>query len=896
MPRPLALFVRLVLRLFPGSFQQRHREEYLATLTALGNEPRHRGIVGAARLTAFVVPDLLRALFSAWNHSGSFEAVKSRPTGGMMESLWQDLRYALRTLSRSRVFAATVVLSLGLGIGANTIVYSLLDGVVLNPFAYPDADRVVGIGVTFPKVSSDRGFIESLSPHEFVDVRDSTPSLERVSAFDLGNRAISGGDRPERVFTAFVWGDPLATLGFTPALGRSFRPSETEEQGNPVAMISYRIWQSRFGGDSTIIGRTVRVNGQPASVIGVMPPGALLVGTDLWIPMGVPPLRIPRQARQWAIIGRVKGGASIAAANSELARIAARTERAHLAQFKEYEGWRLEAVPFAEATTSQFQLRLAGFVMQGAVALLLLIACTNVASLLLSRAAMRASEISVRQALGARARRLLRQLFTESMLLSLGGGALGLAIAAIALRPLGAALPEEVSGLGIQLSLNPRVLIFTLLVSLGVGLFFGASPIAQVLRSRMTAVLSQAGTGTRTTLGRTGRRVRAGFLALQVALSVILLVGAGLLWRSFSRLQAVDLGFDARSVLTARLSLARETYRMDQVGPFFEQLTERLRAIPGVKNASASTQYPPNNVFQSNLQLLGEAPELSAARMVDVTNATAAFFPTIGYRLQAGRLFGSSDTENAPLVAVINETAARRYFPGRSPVGERIVLGRGETPTQVEIIGVVADVRNRGLEVNPAPEVFIPVRQQREAMNNQLFIQVRAAGEPSALLAAIRQATKEFDPDQPLYAISTIERDLGNALLQRRAAMFLIGVFALIALVLASVGIYGLVSHSVQERVREIGIRMALGADGKAIVRLVMRQLLTVVGVGSALGLAGSIALSGSIRSLVYGISATDPMTLVGVILLLIAVAVAAAALPAIRAARVHPVTAVRAD
>ncbi|MGQ0643130.1 MAG: ABC transporter permease [Gemmatimonadaceae bacterium] len=890
----LTIAVRLLLRLFPGSFRERHGAEYLATLRALGEEPRYQGIVGGVRLGAFVIPDLLRALVSAWNHTGSVDALKSRPTGGMMESLWQDLRYAVRTLSRSPVFALTVVLSLGLGIGANTIVYSLLDGVVLNPFAYPDADRMVGIGVTFPKVSSDRGFIESLSPHEFVDVRDSTASLERVSAFDLGNRAISGGDRPERVFTAFVWGDPLSTLGFTPALGRSFRPAETEEEGNPVAMISYRVWQARFAGDSSIIGREIRVNGQPSTVIGVMPAAALLMGTDLWLPMGVAPLRIPRQARQYAIIARLKPDASLEAANSDLARIATRTERAHLAQFKEYEGWRLEAVPFAEATTSQFHLRLAGFVMQGAVALLLLIGCTNVASLLLSRAASRAPEISVRQALGARTRRLLRQLFTESLLLAVAGGVFGLIIARAAIGPLGAALPEQVSALGIRVAINERVLSFTLLVSLAVGVFFGASPIAQVLRNRTSAVLGQS--GVRMTLGKRGRRLRAGFLAVQVALSLILLVGAGLLLRSFNELQNVDLGFDARGVLTARMSLARDKYSMAQVGPFFEQLAERLRAIPGVKNASAATQYPPNNVFQTNLQLRGETAELSAARMVDLTNATPEFFSTIGYRVRAGRLFGKGDTENAALVAVINETAARRFFPGRSPVGERVTLGQSETPTRVEIVGVVADVRNRGLEAPTAPEVFMPARQQREAANNQLFIQVRAVAEPLPLVGSIRDLAKELDSDQPLYAISTIERDLGNALLQRRAAMFLIGIFALIALILASVGIYGLVSQSVQERVREIGIRMALGAEGRTIALLVMRQILTVVGIGCALGLAASIALSGSMRSLVFGVSATDPFTLVGVFVLLTAVAACAAAIPAIRAARVLPVTAVRAD
>jgi predicted permease len=375
----------------------------------------------------------------------------------------------------------------------------------------------------------------------------------------------------------------------------------------------------------------------------------------------------------------------------------------------------------------------------------------------------------------------------------------------------------------------------------------------------------------------------------------MLLVGAGLLVRSFRELQAVDLGFDGRSVLTARLSLAREKYPREQVAPFFEQFTERLRAIPGVINASAATQYPPNNFFQTNLRLAGETPELSVARMIDITNATPEFFPTIGYQLLGGRLFGTQDSENAPAVALINSTAARRFFAGRSPIGERVSLGQ-EEPVQVEIVGVVSDTRNRGLELDPAPEIFVPVRQQRVTWNNQLFVQVRTSGNPTAVLSAVRDVAKELDPDQPLYAISSIEQDLGNAHQQRRAAMFLIGIFAIIALALASVGIYGLVSNSVQERVREIGIRMALGADGASVVRLVMRQTLSIVGVGSLLGLAGAIAMSGSMRSLVFGISATDPVTLVVVIVLLLAVAAFAAVIPATRAARVHPVVAVRTD
>jgi putative ABC transport system permease protein len=884
--------VRLLLLLFPASFRRRHGPEYLETLGALAREPRHQGPGGSVRLAAFIIPDLLSALPLAWRDAGSEDAIKSRPAGGIMESMWQDLRYALRTLTRSWAFSLTVVLSLALGIGANSVVYSLLDSVVLRPFAMPDPGRFVAIGVTFPKVANERGFIESISPHEFVDVRDGTPSLERISAFDLGNRAISGGDRPERVFTAFVWGDPLSSMGFTPALGRSFRPAETEKEGNAVVMISHRLWQARFGGDSTILGRTVRVNGQAATVVGVMPPDALLMGTDLWMPMGVDPLRIPRQARQYAIIGRVRSGATLTGVNAELAQVASRTEREHLAQFKEYEGWRVEAVPYAEALTSRFQLRLAGLAMQGAVALLLLIACTNVASLLLSRAAKRSPEIAVRQALGARSGRLLRQLFTESILLSLAGGAAGFALAWIALRPLAAALPEGLTNLGITVALNGRVVVFTLVVSVLVGVAFGISPILQVMRTRSSAVLGHA--GVRATLGRSGRRTRSVFLAIQVALSVVLLVGAGLLVRSFERLQSVDPGFDARGVLTARLSLGREAYPTEQVGPFFERFAERLRAIPGVKDASASTQYPPNNAFTANFGIVGETQELTSARLIDVTNATPSFFATVGYALKGGRLLSSTDTENAPRVAVLNEAAVRRYFSGGSPIGRRVLLGPQESPTEMEIVGVVGDVRNRGLDAPTSPEVIVPVRQQRVASNNQLFIQVRAAGDPASLLSAVRDVAKELDPDQPLYNIGSIEQDFGDALRQRRTAMLLITIFAVIALILASVGIYGLVTQSVQERVREIGIRMALGAGSGDIRRMVLRQVLTVVGAGGVLGLAGAVAASKSLRALVFGISLTDPWTHAGVILLLGIVATAAAVIPATRATHVEPVQALR--
>lgn len=811
-----------------------------------------------------------------------------------MDTLWQDVRYAFRSLRRTPGFALVVIVSLALGIGANTLVYSVLDGLVLRPFAFPDPDRFVAIGVTFPRVSGGRNYIETFSPPEYLDIVQGTRAFERFAAIDLGNRTISGGDRPERLFTAFVWNDPQAVIGLPPALGRGFRDDETTTPGSAVAMLSHRVWQSRFGGDSSLVGRDIRVNGVPMTVVGILHPAVLLLGTDLWLPMATPPSAIPRQARQWAILGRLRQGVSVEAADRELAEVARRTEAAHRAEHDVYTGWRLEATPWAEVISSQGGIRTAAFILQGAVVLVLLIAAVNVAALLLSRAATRGQEIAMRRALGAQTSRLTRQLLTEGVLLSVTGGLVGLLIAVGFMGPLTRAFPEQVLSMGIAVRPNLRVLVITLMVSLGVGLAFGLAPAVALALRRTTQLL---GTGSaRTTLGRGGRRLRAGFLATQVALSVVLLVAAGLIFRSLHELRRVDLGFAPERVLTMRLSLAREKYPPDQIVPFFERLGERIAAIPGVRSAGAATQYPPLNGFQAVLSLAGERPGQETARQVDVTNATPGFLDALGLRLQAGRTIAGTDDENAPRVALINETAAVRYFQGRSPIGERVFLGDSASGTPIEIVGVVGDVRNRGLDVPVAPEVIIPARQQQVSANNQYFLLVRTNGDPMLTLPAVRDAVQQEDPEQPIYAISTIERDLGRSMMERSAAMVFLMAFAGIALTLACVGIYGLVSYSVNERIREIGIRMALGAVAHDVRRLVLRQTLTVVASGVLIGVAAAVAMSGAIRSLVYGISPTDPLTLVGVAVLLPIVGLAAGAIPTRRATRIHPVEALRSD
>jgi len=898
---------RLILAAFPPAFRAQFGDDFRATLGDVAAESRHRGPLGAIRLARWLLADLVRAAPREWGTTARrrWSSRPRRPSplpiprpshtlppGQRMDSLLQDLRYALRTLRRAPAFSLVVVASLALGIGVNTLTYSVLDGLVLRPFNFPDPNTLVTVGVTRPVVSSDRSFIETLSPPEFVDIRAGVPSLERVSAFDLGNRTLSGGDRAERVYTAFVWGDPLASLGLQPHLGRSFRDDETTREGSPVALLSHRVWQSRFGGDSAVVGGTVRVNGVTTTVVGILPPDALLVGTDVWLPMAVDPLRIPRRAQQYAILARLRPGATLDDVNRELAQVAQRTESTHRAELASYEGWRLEAAPWAEALTSQAGLRQAAFILQGAVFLVLLIACANVAGLLLSRGATRQQEIAMRRALGARSGRVVRQLLTEGTILSVLGAVVGLGIAVWCMNPISAALPAELQGMEIAARLNGRVLLFTLATALLAGVAFSLAPALQLAGPRAARLFGQA--PGRATLGRAARRFREGFLAVQVALAVVLLSGAGLLVRSFGELQRVDVGFNPAQVLTMRLSLPREKYAWERIVPTIEDLVSRIESVPGVRAAAASTQFPPGNGFSAPLALPGEQESLSASRTVDVTNASPGYFTAMGYQLQQGRLPAVTDNEQAPRVAVINETAARRYFAGRSALGERIILGDTADQATVEVVGVVRDVRNRGLDAPTAPEVFIPARQQQVRANNQFWLLVRTAGAPLAALGGVRDAIHAFDPDQPVYAIGTVEQAFGDALLQRRAALWFLFTFAAIALLLACVGIHALVNYSVSERTREIGIRMALGAVAGDVRRLVLRQTLVVVGIGVTLGLAMSLAAGGALRALVFGVSPTDPVTLAIVAALLPIVGLLAAAAPAWRATHVDPVQALR--
>jgi predicted permease len=885
--------VRALIRLYPRDFRDRYGHEMEQFVRDAATE------VGGVRWRQ-VLGDLLagaiRERVAARRPRRDLYAPHSLrpPHGDRMGTLLQDLRYAARTLRKNPGFALVVVISLALGIGANSLIYSVVDGLVLRPFPYPDADRLVAIGVTYPRASGERQFIEAISPPEYEDIRRTSQSIDRFFAFDLGNRNISGGDRPERVFSGFIWGDPMATIGVRPLLGRSFRVEETMAPGPAVAVLSHRIWQSRFGSDSSLVGRTIQVNGTPTEVIGIMPPGFLLFATDLWLPMATAPANIPRTVRNWAVVGRLRDGATMERANAELATLAGRIERTHGAELKEYAGWRVEVDTWANAVVGE--MRPAARILLGAVGLVLLIACANIASLLLARAASRRRELGVRRALGAGRMRLARQLLTESALLALLGAVLGLGLAYLLIGPTASLFPAQVRSAGIDASINGHVLLYTLGAAVLSGLVFGVAPALQAARGDPREWLSADGGGERLTTGAAGRRLRSGFVVAELALSVMLLVGASVLIRSFARLQSIDPGFDVSRTLTMRLSLPREKYPRERVGPFFEELSARLAALPGAQAAGATTQFPPGNVFNARVVVEGQ-PNTDQVRTVDVTNVTEGFFQALGYTLRTGRLFTTADNERAPAVAVVNDAAARRLFVGETAVGKRITLGESapNAPTRwIEIVGVTNDVRNHGLDEPPAPEVFIPVRQQAAAWNNQLFLIVRTRTDPASLLPDVRRAIATRDPEQPIYAIQTLEDAFAESISQRKAAMVLLTIFAGIALALAAVGIYGLMSYMVNERRHEIGIRMALGAAGRDVLALVIRETGVLVVTGVVLGVAGALALSRVLTRVAFEVRGSDPATIGVVAALLALVALAATLAPARRATRVAPVVALR--
>jgi len=885
----ISRWFRFLIALHPREFRERFRDEVADAVAETMRERR-----SFSSEWWFLTRDLIRSI--ARERAASLSAPPMSmesdhhlmTNGARMGNLMQDLRYAIRSLSRVPGFTATVIISLALGIGANTLVYSLVDGLVLRPFAFPEANRLVAVGVKYAD-SPQRTFIESLSAPEFDDIRGTSRTLEKFFAFDVGNRNISGGDQPERVFTAFVWGDPFATIGLRPHLGRGFTAVETTSNESSAAILSHRIWVTRFGADSGIIGKSIQVNGVPRDVIGIMPPTILVMGTDLWLPMGVAPSVIPRQARQFAIVARMRDGTTMTEVQTDLATIAGTVARAWEGQHPEYKQWSLAASTWGDIMAAP--MRPASLVMLGTVVFVLLLACANIASLMLARATARQRELSLRAALGARTPRLARQLVTESLLLSLVGGALGVMIAVALMKPSTVLFPDRVAALGLEPALSPLVLAGTILITVLIGLITSVAPVIQLARRRGLPGLATAG---RVHGGRGDRRVRQAFTIAQVAFALVLVSGATVMVRSMSRLQAIKPGIDTEHLLSMRLSLPREKYTRTQVGPFFESLSERLAAIPGVTNAAAATQFPPMNAFNASVTT-DDVAAGGSRMMADVTNATEDFVATQGLRLMTGRTFASTDADGAPRVAIVNTAAASRFLKGNA-LGKRLGLVVEKDTVWHEVVGVVSNARNHGLDAPTAPEVFVPVRQQAVAWNNQLFLLVRTQGEPLTVLPAVRETIRSIDAQQPIYAIRTVSGAFAESIAPRRAASILLTAFAGIALLLAAVGIYGILSYLVSARTHEIGVRMALGANERSVVGLVLRETAWLLGIGCVIGAAGVIAMRGLIGGIAFEVQPTEPLTIFLTLLALAGTALVAGLVPTRRAVRVTPVEALRED
>ena len=802
-----------------------------------------------------------------------------------MEILIQDLRYTVRVLLKKPAFTAIVVLALAIGIGANTAIFSVVNAILLRPLPYKDFDRISMIWMDNPKL----GVTEDWHTYaNYVDYKEQNQVYEDMAAFNNRSFNLTGAGDPVRILGAWNTASLFSVLGVPPAAGRVFTEEEEEPGKDLVVVLSNGLWRSRFGGDPNIIGQAISMNGVNRTVIGVMPAGFSFPAktTEVWVPLAISPQRKQdRNSISYQAVGRVKPGVTMAQASADMGAIAKRLDEQYSRS-----NYGVNLVLLRDQETRSVKPAL--LVLLGAVAFVLLIACANVANLLLARAAIREKEIAIRVALGARRSRIIRQLLTESAVLGLAGGAAGLLIAVLGLKILVALSPGDIPRFD-QAGIDGWVLVFTLVVSLLTGLIFGLVPSLQTSKPDLNNTLKEGGRGT--TGGAGGIRVRNLLVVSEIALSLVLLVGAGLLIRSFIRLQQFDLGFNPDNLATMRIQLPGSKYReAAQVDAFYRQLLERIESVPGVQSVGAiSALFLDDTPNSTNFSIEGRpVPTGADAIEVPFDSVSPGYFRTMGIQLQAGREFDQREVSGAPPVVIINETFARRFFPDEDPLGKRFVYGGpGPDNPWITIVGVVGDMRRTGFDRPVRPETFLPHSQ---APSGVLTVVARTASNPENLSGTLRSEVWAVDKDQSVFDLKTMDQTLSEMSSQRRFNMLLLGVFAALALTLAAVGIYGVMSYSVAQRTHEIGIRMALGARGTDVLGMVVKRGMVLVAAGIGVGLIGAIGLTRLMSSLLYGISATDPLTFVVIPFVLAAVALGACFVPARRATRVDPMIALR--
>jgi predicted permease len=837
-------------------------------------------------------PEAARAL--AEREFGRVERYKDevRDVRGItwMDDVGRDVRFALRTLRKSPTFVLVAVLCLALGIGANAAIFSVVDAVLLRPLPYAEPSRLVRVYETMPS----RGFSNgSASWANYLDWVQQLQGFSGLAAYTGQSKNLSGTEGgAERLEAVAATANLFDVLGVQPRLGRGFQAGEDVAGSAQVVVLREGLWQRRFGADPSILGQTLTLDGQPYTVIGVMPETTRFPAssqTDIFIPLVRPEDAHQRRGHHYmSVVGRLREGVTLEAANSELRQVAKRLEEAWPLH---QTGRGLAAVPLTESVVGQ--VRPALLMLLGAVGLVLLIACANVANLLLARAASRQQEVAIRLALGASRARIIRQMLVEGLLLSLGGALLGLLLALWGLSALETLVQRALPLTG-GIPLQGRIFAFLLLVASGSAVLFGLVPALQATRGDLRSGLT--GTGTKATGSSSHHRFRNGLVVAEIALSLVLLVGAGLLMRDFVKLLRTEPGLDASNVLTVHLPVPAGKYAADQLGPrLFEPVLERARNLPGVKSAAIINMLPIQEAYaDGSYEVEGEPkPAPGQEPMAEWRFTSPDFFRSLGIPLLAGRDFTDEDGHQEAMPILINETLARRHFQGQSPLGRRLFFD-GDKAT---IIGVVGDVRQAGLDKQPLPEIHMPYNHRRYgAWISEVTLVLKTTVTPTSLTSALRAAVLSVDSEQPLYQILTMEEVIGGSVAERRLNLLLLGTFALIALVLATAGLYGVISYLVAQRTREIGIRVALGARTRDVVWLVMRQGGRLTAVGIAVGIAGALALSRVMESLLYGVSARDPLTVGGLAALLGAVALTATWLPARRAARVDPVIAIKSE
>ena len=796
----------------------------------------------------------------------------------------KDIQFAARSLLKRPGFTAIVVFTLALGIGANAAVFSVINAVLLRPLPYRDADRVVTLWQNNIKAGVPR---HDVSPANFIDWSEQSTSFEAIAGVVPFGFVIAGDGEPERFSAWLVTSGFFQVAGTDALLGRTFTAEDYVPGNHRVVVLGHGMWQRRFGGDRNIVGRTISLNGQPYAVVGVMPPQFQLPpDREIWVPEIIQEsYRQRRGATYWNVVARLKQGTTVAQAQEEMNGIAARLA----AQYPDTNGeMGASVVPLFDHLTGQ--IRSALWILAVAVGFVLLIACVNVANLLLVRGAERQREFAIRSALGAKRLRLLRQTLTESLLLVVVGGVTGVLLASWLVKLIPAISSSKIPRVE-QVSMDLRVVLFACGVSLLTAIVFGLVPAIQFWRNDIQWSLKESGRSTATPVRQ---RLRKVLVISEVAIAIVLLVGAGLLLRSFVRLLQVDPGFAKENLLALQVFMPRTYDKPEQLTGFFDQSLEKIRSLPGVETA-AVIATPPFIILEqdANFNIVGRPPAPKGSEpSAFYAPVSSEYLNALSIPLKKGRFFTNFDKAGSPPVVVINETMARRYFPNEDPMGQRLSVIFGQVVTR-EIVGVVGDVLHNGLHVEPRAEMFVP--HQQSASAHMTFL-VKTRTEPGSQLSAVKGAIREVNPRQTFARTATMEELVSDSLKQRRFNLFLLGLFALIALLLATLGIYGSISYSTRQRTNEIGVRIALGAQSRDVLRLIVGQGVGLALVGVAIGLGAALLLTRAIRGLLFGVSPTDPLTFLAISLLLLFTAVIASLIPARRATKVDPLVALRSE